>query len=76
MLPKDYIAYRLTGVHCTDVSDASGMLLFDVKNRCWSKEMCEICGVREEQLATCYESYERWAAYCLRWQTNLDFRTM
>lgn len=58
MLPKDYIAYRLTGVHCTDVSDASGMLLFDVKNRCWSKEMCEICHVREEQLAKCYESYE------------------
>lgn len=58
MLPKDYIAYRLTGVHCTDVSDASGMLLFDVKNRCWSKEMCEICGVQEEQLAKVYESYE------------------
>ena len=59
MLPKDYIAYRLTGVHCTDVSDASGMLLFDGKNRCWSKEMCEICGVSEDQLATCYESYEK-----------------
>ena len=58
MLPKDYIAYKLTGVHCTDVSDASGMLLFDVKNRRWSKEMCDICGVREEQLAKCYESYE------------------
>ena len=58
MLPKDYIAYKLTGVHCTDVSDASGMLLFDVKNRCWSKEMCGICGVREEQLAKIYESYE------------------
>ncbi|MBR2038548.1 MAG: xylulokinase [Lachnospiraceae bacterium] len=58
MLPKDYLAYKLTGVHCTDVSDASGMLLFDVKNRCWSKEMCEICHVGEEQLATCYESYE------------------
>jgi xylulokinase len=58
MLPKDYIAYKLTGVHCTDVSDASGMLLFDVKNRCWSKEMCEICGVKESQLAKCHESYE------------------
>lgn len=58
MLPKDYIAYRLTGVHCTDVSDASGMLLFDVKNRCWSEEMCRICGVRKEQLARVYESYE------------------
>ena len=58
MLPKDYIAYRLTGVHSTDVSDASGMLLFDVKNRRWSKEMCEICGISEAQLAKCYESYE------------------
>lgn len=58
MLPKDYIAYRLTGVHCTDVSDASGMLLFDVKNRRWSQEMCDICGVSVSQLAKCYESYE------------------
>lgn len=58
MLPKDYLAYKLTGVHCTDVSDASGMLLFDVKNRRWSEEMCEICGISSGQLATCYESYE------------------
>ena len=58
MLPKDYLAYRLSGVHCTDVSDASGMLLFDVKNRCWSKEMLDICGVKEEMLAKIYESYE------------------
>lgn len=59
MLPKDYIAYKLTGVHCTDVSDASGMLLFDVKNRRWSKEMCDICGITEDVLARCYESYEK-----------------
>lgn len=58
MLPKDYIAYKLTGVHCTDVSDASGMLLLDVKNRRWSPEMLEICHIREEQLAKVYESYE------------------
>ncbi len=58
MLPKDYIAYKLTGVHCTDVSDASGMLLFDVKNRRWSGEMCGICGIRPDQLAKCYESFE------------------
>lgn len=58
MLPKDYLAYKLSGVHCTDVSDASGMLLFDVKNRCWSKEMMEICDVKEEQLARVFESYE------------------
>lgn len=58
MLPKDYIAYMLTGVNCTDVSDASGMLLMDVKNRCWSKEMCDICGITTDMLPKLYESYE------------------
>ncbi len=58
MLPKDYLAYRLSGTFCTDVSDASGMLLFDVKNKCWSREMMEICSVRESSLAQIYESYE------------------
>ena len=58
MLPKDYLAYRLSGTFCTDVSDASGMLLMDVKNRCWSKEMLDICGITEEQLPKLYESYE------------------
>ena len=58
MLPKDYLAYRLSGSFCTDVSDASGMLLLDVKNRCWSREMMEICDVREEQLPKLYESWE------------------
>ncbi len=58
MLPKDYLAYKMTGNHCTDVSDASGMLVFDVKNRCWSKEMMNICGISEDQLAHIYESYE------------------
>lgn len=59
MLPKDYIAYRLTGEFSTDYSDASGMLLLDVKNKCWSKEMLEICGVKEEWMPKLYESYEK-----------------
>jgi len=58
MLPKDYLACRLSGTHCTDVSDASGTLFFDVKNRCWSKEMCDICGIKEEWLPKVYESSE------------------
>ena len=58
MLPKDYLAYRLSGVHATDVSDASGMLLFDVANRKWSDKMCEICAVKPEWLAKIFESYE------------------
>ena len=58
MLPKDYLAYCMTGSFCTDLSDASGMLLLDVKNRCWSKEMMEICGITEEQLPKLYESWQ------------------
>ena len=59
MLPKDYLAYRLTGVHCTDYSDASGMLLLDVKNKRWSKEMIDICGIKEEMLPKLFESYAK-----------------
>ncbi len=58
MLPKDYINYRLTGVHACDYSDASGMLLLDVQNRCWSWEMLDVCGVKEEQMPRIFESYE------------------
>jgi len=58
MLPKDYINYLLTGVHCCDFSDASGTLLLDVRKQQWSGEMCAICGVSEKQLPRLYESYE------------------
>ena len=58
MLPKDYINFCLTGVHCTDYSDASGMLLLDVEHRCWSREMLDICGVSEAQMPKLFESYE------------------
>ena len=58
MLPKDYLAYKLSDVFCTDYSDASGMLLLDVEHKCWSKEMMEICGVAQTQLPKLYESYE------------------
>ena len=58
MLPKDYLAYMMTGVHSTDYSDASGTLLLDVQNKCWSKEMCAVCSVEESWLPKLYESYE------------------
>ncbi len=57
MLPKDYINYILTGIHCTDYSDASGTLLLDVEHKCWSKEMLELCGVTEAQMPGLFESY-------------------
>ncbi len=56
MLPKDYINYMLTGVHSCDYSDASGMLLLDVKNKCWSDKMLEICSVTKEQMPSLFES--------------------
>ena len=58
MLSKDYLVYMLTGIHATDVSDASGMLLLDVEHRCWSKEMCERCGVDMLWLPKLFESSE------------------
>ena len=58
MLPKDYISYMLSGNFSTDYSDASGMLLLDVKNKKWSKEMIDICGISEDMLPKLYESYE------------------
>lgn len=58
MLPKDYLAYMLSGVFCSDVSDASGMLLMDVKNRVWSQEMLCMLGLKEKQLPKLFESYE------------------
>lgn len=58
MLPKDYISYMLSGSFSTDYSDASGMLLLDVKNKKWSKEMIDICGISEDMLPKLYESYE------------------
>lgn len=58
MLPKDYIAYRLTGVLSTDYSDASGMLLLDVEHKRWSKPMLDICGITEDMLPKLFESYE------------------
>ena len=58
LLPKDYINYRLSGDYATDYSDASGMLLLDVKNKCYSKPILEYIGIAESQLPKLYESYE------------------
>ena len=57
MLPKDYLTYKLTGVHACDYSDASGMLLLDVQHKRWSREMLDICGVSEAQMPRLFESF-------------------
>ncbi len=58
LLPKDFVRLRLTGEFATDVSDASGTLLFDVAHRRWSKEMLEALDLDASLLPKSYESPE------------------
>lgn len=58
LLPKDYVRYMLTGVYATEVSDASGMQLLDVPNRCWSEEVLEKLEIDIALLPKVYESIE------------------
>lgn len=58
MLPKDYIAYYLSGVAATDYSDASGTLLLDVEHKCWSQKMANVCGISLQILPELHESYD------------------
>ncbi|WP_313755589.1 xylulokinase [Tissierella sp.] len=58
MLPKDYLAYNLSGEFATDMSDASGTLYLDVKNRKWSEDMLDVLGISTEQLPKLYESFQ------------------
>jgi xylulokinase len=39
LLPKDYVRLRLTGELATDVADASGTLLLDLRRRTWSAQI-------------------------------------
>jgi xylulokinase len=56
MLPKDYVRFRLTGDRAIDVADASGTLLLDVANRCWSREVLEAAEMDASLLPALYES--------------------
>lgn len=58
MLPKDYLVYNFTNNFVTDYTDASGTLLLDVKNKKWSKEMIDICHLKEDNLPKLCESTE------------------
>ncbi len=56
LLPKDFLRFKLTGNYVTDVSDASGTLLFDVQNRCWSRKILDIFSIDENLLPQAVES--------------------
>lgn len=57
MLPKDYLAYKMTGNFATDYADASGSLYLDVESKTWSQDMLEILGIDNSVLPKLYESY-------------------
>jgi xylulokinase len=58
LFPKDYVRYRLTGQLATDVTDASGGLLLDVKSRAWSGELIDELAIRPDILPPVYESHQ------------------
>jgi xylulokinase len=58
LLPKDYVRLRLTGELAVDVADASGTLLFDVRRRGWSAEVCAALEIPLEWLPPAHESTE------------------
>lgn len=58
LLPKDYVRLRLSGDSASDVADASGTLLLDVRNREWSAEMLEAFEIDRILLPDAFESIE------------------
>lgn len=58
LLPKDYIRYRMTGVYATEVGDASGTSLLDVKARGWNRELIGKLGLDASLLPECFESHQ------------------
>jgi xylulokinase len=58
LLPKDYVRLMLTGEYATEVSDASGTALFNVRKRVWADEMLDALGIPRDWMAQVYESPE------------------
>ncbi len=58
LLPKDYLRFQLTGARVTDVSDASGTLMFDVARRRWSQPMLDAFDIPAALLPEAFESPE------------------
>ncbi len=58
LLPKDYIRFVLTAEYATDVADASGTLLFSVKERTWHNELMAMLGIDASLMPRAYEGTE------------------
>jgi len=58
LLPKDYVRLCMTGEFATEVSDASGTLLLDVRNRAWSTKLLSALQLDASLLPDVFESEE------------------
>ena len=56
LFPKDYLRYRFSGVYATEVSDASGSVMMDIPNRCWSDEILGGLDIDRSILPDIFES--------------------
>lgn len=56
---KDYINYRFTGCFAMDHTTAAYTWLFDVGQKCWSREMTETFHVKQGMLPTLKQPAER-----------------
>ncbi|MEJ5298213.1 MAG: xylulokinase [Armatimonadota bacterium] len=74
LLPKDYIRFRMTGAFATEVSDASGTSLLNVRERRWSPEMMAASFVEPDWLPECFESVEPSAAVSAEAAEQLGLR--
>ena len=45
-----WLVFKLTGRHATDLTNASRTMLFDIGERRWDPELCELLGVDPERL--------------------------
>ena len=57
LLPKDYIRFCMTGEYATEVGDASGTLLLDVKKRAWNRKGLSALEIDSELMPPCFESH-------------------
>jgi len=58
LLPKDYLRYRLSGKYYTDMSDASGTLWLNVKERDWSDGLLNLTYLSRENMPSLVEGSE------------------
>ncbi|MBI9045903.1 MAG: xylulokinase [Anaerolineaceae bacterium] len=58
LLPKDYVRFKLTGVHASDRAGGAGTLLFDLANRDWSPEVLQKLNIPAEYMPPTFEGTE------------------